>query len=78
MLFKGHTPLTKDILQDKGPDNFQRQATAKDPLSLVILDGCGPSYFKIEENKFETVLVLTCVILKTYRTNLIPLRSAES
>ena len=66
------------MLKERGPGDFENKATAKGPLSLVVLDGTGPFYIKKEEIKFNIVHIMVGVELITYRTHLISVKCRDT
>ena len=46
MIMTGKSSLAKQLTNDTGPDDFYQNITAKDVLTCLIIDECGPFFLK--------------------------------
>ena len=73
----GKSPLTQQLLQERGPDDFVNSCLQKDVLQCVILDECGPFFLK-SGPKPDQVYIMVGVELVSYRCHLIPMQDTTT
>lgn len=73
MILKGMSTIKQSMKWFYGPDNFITNTTHPNPRKILSIDEAGPFYLDNGNGGHDTIYILTCVELITFKCHLIPL-----